>query len=82
MKHPTVTIALPRVSRTVGWGFTPSRLVCAFCGTPFIPRRSGRPQRFCSPICQRLNWCREQLEQAGHAVRVEQGRDDAAVGAS
>ena len=46
------------------------RLTCAVCGGSCERRsyRGGRPHRYCSPRCQRLGWCREQLEAAGFTV--------------
>ncbi len=45
-------------------------LVCGLCGAPMEPRQwpGGRVQRYCSARCQRLGWCRDQLEAAGYRV--------------
>ena len=43
---------------------------CAWCGGPYVRRayRGGRAQRYCGSTCQRLGWCRDQLERAGYTV--------------
>jgi hypothetical protein len=32
---------------------TPDACACLWCGSPFVPRRGGKPQRFCRPACRR-----------------------------
>lgn len=74
MTHHLPVTTLGRARRTVGWGFPPSTQPCAFCGTPLAPGRSGRPQGFCSPTCQRLGWYREQLERVGCSGDLQRRR--------